>query len=229
MPGMPRRSIITAVTSLAVAAALAAGCTGERDNGDDAPLPDADTLLTSAADEMAGVETVRLRISADTEVADLPVREADAVVTRSGDAEGSAQIEQLGQVLELNFVMAGDTFYYQLIGPWLELSRDEAAQYYDPSAILDPERGVASLLRNAEQAEVRGTGSVGDTDTYEVAASFAAADLAVLLPGVPERVDGTVWIGQERPLLHRAAFALDGGTVTVELSDFDAPVQISAP
>jgi len=225
---MPRRSIITAVPVLAVAAVLAAGCSGDRDR-DDAPLPDADTLLTSAADEMAGVQTVRLRISADTEVADLPVREADAVVTRAGDAEGSAQVEQLGQVLELNFVMAGDTFYYQLIGPWLEVPREEAAEYYDPSAILDPERGVASLLRNAQQPEVRGTASVGDTETYEVAASFAAADLAVLLPGVPEQVDGTLWIGQERPLLHRAAFTLPEGTVTVELSGFGAPAQISAP
>lgn len=225
---MPRRAIITAVSSLAVAAVLAAGCSGERDNSDDA-LPEAEQLLTAAADEMAEVETVRLQIGADTELADLPVREADAVVTRAGDAEGSAQIEQLGQVLELNFVMAGDTFYYQLIGPWLELSREEAARYYDPSAILDPDRGVANLLRNAEQAEVRGTGSVGETDAYEVTASLAAADLAALLPGVPERVNGTLWIGQERPLLHRVTFELTGGTVTVDLSDFDAPVQISAP
>lgn len=227
MPGMPRRSIFTAVSCLAVVAVLAAGCTGER--GDEEAPPDAEALLASAADEMAQVDTVRLHIGADTALADLPVREADAVVTRAGDAQGSAQIEQFGQVLELEFVLAGDTFYYQLIGPWLELPREKAAEYYDPTAILDPERGVAHLLRNADQAEVRGTGDAGGVDAYEVGASFAAADLAALLPGVPEQVDGTLWIGQERPLLHRAEFSLPGGTVTVELSDFDAPVEIRAP
>lgn len=229
MPPMPKR--LPFLAALATAVVLAAGCSND---GDDAPpepqeTPDVTELMSAAADRMAQVETVRLRIEADADIADLPLRAADAVVTSAGDAEGTAEVEQLGQLLEIQFVLVEDTFHYQLVGQWLEMPRTDAAQLYDPSAILDPDQGIANLIRTAQEPEISGTSTVDGVQAYEVSATFGAAELAGVLPGVPDGLPGTLWIGVDEPLLHQAEFTPTGGTVTVNLSDFDAPADITAP
>lgn len=222
-----RRSV-TAVLIAATVLVAAAGCRS-RDGGGD--LPDGAGLLSAAADEMAGVETVAMLLESDTELAGLPVRQVDGVITRAGDAEGTALVEQLGQQLELQFVVVDETFHYQLLGSWQELPLADAAQFYDPSAVLDPERGVSQLLRTATEPAVERR----DGDRYEVSATFDAAALAVLLPGTTEDTRGTVWIGVDRPLLHQARFPVpaasggEPGMVNVALSRFDEPVTIVAP
>lgn len=210
---------LVAVTSLVLA-----GCGGSGD-GD---LPAGDAVLTAAADQMATLQTVTIAITSDVDVGDLPVREVAGVVTRDGEAEGTAQV-LLGQQLELRFVVVDDTFYYRLIGDWASMPLSQAAQFYDPSAILDPDRGVANLLRTASDARVVDR----DGDRYRVRARFDPAALGVLVPGADEPVEGTVWIGVDRPLLQQAEFPLDdgteAGTLRVELSGFDQPVTINAP
>lgn len=227
MPAMRTRG--TGIAAVVAAAVLAAGgCSG----GDDEPadLPDAAELMSASADEMAGVETVRLVLSAGGGIPGIPVQEADAVVTAAGDAEGVATVELTGVgAVEVQFVLVGDAFHYQAVGPWLQIPRADAAEIYDPSAILDPDRGVANLLRNARDPEVTGQETVGDVEAYRVTATFAAADLAAMLPGAAEDVDGTLWIGADTPLLHRAVFEVSGGEVTAQLSEFGEPVEISEP
>jgi lipoprotein LprG len=225
------RTHLPAARSVAVVVAVLlalAGCWG----GDDPDLPAGDALLRAAADEMAQVETVAVAIESDTDVAGLPLRAVDGVITRAGDAEGTALVEQLGQRLEVRFVVVGDTFYYQLFGGWQQLPLAEATEFYDPSAILDPDRGLSQLLRTATDPEVERR----DGDTYQVSATFGASGLATLLPGAPEGIRGTVWIGVDRPLLHRARVPVpaeaaggEAGTLSMNLSGFDQPVTISAP
>ncbi|QSB16907.1 LppX_LprAFG lipoprotein [Natronosporangium hydrolyticum] len=223
-----RRHLIAA-PALATALLLAAACTGEAD--DEGELPEGSELLADAADEMATVTTVRMRLATEEPFADLPVYGVDGVITDEGDAEGTADLEQLGQQLQLQFVVVDETFHYQLVGAWAELPLADAQVIYDPSAVLDPERGVANLLRTATDAEVVGRAG----DEYEVTANFQASELSVLLPGpVEEDLPGTVWIGAEQPLLHRAEFPVPvpdepEGVLTVELSEFNEPVEISAP
>src|SRR5690606_28699616 len=111
-----------------------AACTGDQD-----PPPDnAEQVLADAADAMADLRTVRLRVQADTDLAELPVRRVEAQVTRTGDAAGTAQVAQFGRLVEGAFVVVGDDFHSQVLGGWQKGSRAEAAALYDPSAILDP-------------------------------------------------------------------------------------------
>lgn len=225
------RRLGTAVAAAALTVLLAAaGCKGGGDD-DAADLPDGGELLQAAADEMAQVETVAIQLEADTDLAGLPLRQVDCVITQAGAAQGTAQVEQLGQRVEVQFVVLDDTFHYQLLGGWQELPLAEATDFYDPSAVLDPQRGLANLLRNATDPTVEGR----DGDAYEVTATFGAADLAVLVPGAADGTRGTVWIGVDRPLLHRARFPVpaagggEPGTLSASLSDFDQPVDITAP
>ena len=203
-----------------------AACTGDQD------LPDnAQQVLADAADAMADLQTVRLRVQADTDVAELPVRQVEVQVTRTGDAAGTAQVEQFGQLVEVAFVVVGDAFHYQVLGGWQRGSRAEAAALYDPSAVLDPDRGVAHLLRTVTDARVEGEDEVAGVRTWRVTAGLAEEALATLLPGAPEGVTGTLWIGVDRPLLYRVRFELpdDAGPVTVDLYDHDAPADIREP
>lgn len=226
MPRMRTRGTgFLAAVSAAALLAVATGCGGD---GDPVDLPEASELMSASADEMAGVETVRLVLSAGDGIPGIPLHAADAVVTAAGDADGTATVELTGVgAVEVRFVLVGDAFHYQAVGPWLQMPREDAAEIYDPSAILDPDRGVAHLLGAARDPEV--TGTRGDIEAYQVTATFAAADIAALVPGVAEDVTGTLWIGADRPLLYEARFELETGTVTAELSEFDEPVEISAP
>lgn len=223
---MPAMSLAAVLAVLTVG-----GCTRGGQAPVDGPLPDAAQLLEASAQEMAGVQTARLSIEADAEVADLAVRRVDGVVTRSGEAEGTAQVEQFGVLAEADFVVVAGTFHFRLVGGWQQVPLDSADALYDPSAILDPDRGVAALLRTATDAQTGGQDSLDGVDTYQVTAAFDAAVLDPLLPGIGDGVTGTLWLGSDRPVLHQARFEVpDGaGTVTVTLSDFDAPVDISAP
>jgi lipoprotein LprG len=222
------RKSVTAVLLAVTVLVANAGCRGRDDSAD---LPDGAGLLTAAADEMAGVETVAMLLETDVDLGGLPVRQVDGVITRAGDAQGTARVEQFGQQLELRFVVVDETFHYQLLGAWQQVPLADAAEFYDPSAILDPDRGVSQLLRTATDPQVEGR----DGDRYEVSATFNAAALAVVLPGATQDIRGTVWIGVDRPLLHQARFPVaagageEAGTLDVELSRFDEPVTIVAP
>lgn len=222
------RSPRTAAAFAVLLSTLAlAACTGDQN-----PPPDnAERVLADAADAMADLRTVRLRVQAETDVAELPVRRVEAQITRTGDAAGTAQVEQFGQLVEVAFVVVGDDFHYQVLGGWQKGSRAEAAALYDPSAVLDPDRGVAHLLRTLTDARVEGEDEVAGVRTWRVTAKIAEEALATLMPGAPEGVTGTLWIGVDRPLLHRVRVELpDGaGPVTVDLYDHDAPADIRAP
>lgn len=227
MPRMRTRLSPAAAAVTAMIALLLAACTGGADDPGEAP--EAEQLLAAAADEMAEVETAAISLDVTAPLEHLPVTGVSGVITREGEAEGSAQVEQLGQQLELQFVVVDEVFHYQLLGPWAQMPLGDAQVLYDPTAVLDPDRGLANVLRTATDPEV-----VEQADgEYEVDATFSAEALEVLLPGAfDEDVAGTVWIGADQPLLHRAEFPVEGAQPTalqVALSDFDEPVTISAP
>jgi lipoprotein LprG len=222
-----------AVTALAAGTAMT-GCTGDG-AADQLAGRSASELLAAAAEEMAAVGTVRLRVDVEAAAgaagtATVPVRDVDGHVTAAGDAQGTARVEQFGQLVELEFVVTGDDFHYRLLGSWQQVPRAEAASLYDPSVILDPDRGVANLLRTATEADLDGTERIGGVDTVRVTATVDQEAAAALLPGAPEGLTATMWVGTDRILLHQVVFsAPEFGTATVRLSDHDVPVDIRAP
>jgi lipoprotein LprG len=106
---------------------------------------------------------------------------------------------------------------------------------YDPSAILDPDRGIAKVLGSVTDAKTEAQESVDGRPAYRVAVKANGDDLSTIVPGVSGTVPGKVWLGTTDKRLLKAQFTLPGsgnakgGTVTVVFSDFDAPATISAP
>jgi lipoprotein LprG len=210
-----------------------AACSGKRQQ---ANLPAGDPLLKESATAMREVKTVTFAIEADGTVGGIALRRADGQLTKEGSAKGNARIGPGAGSLQLDFVVVGDSFYLKgLTGGWQKVPLATAATVYDPSAILDPDRGIAKVLGTASDGRTEAKEKVEGVETYRVAAKLSAADLNAIVPGVGEGVTGKLWIAADNKRLIKAAFAVpaSGGSdpvnVTVTFRDFDAPVTISAP
>lgn len=220
MPRRARPSLLVLLLTL-----LLVGCSG---GGDD--LPPGGELLTRSADAMAAVTTARFALDVEGTLAGFPVQGAQAQLTREGDAAGTVILARGEQVSELEFVLTGGSLYLQgPTGGFQKLPAALASSVYDPSAILDPQRGIPALLRSATGATTEAREEVGGVDAYRVRATFPAPVLSGLVPGVTADTSGLVWIGVENSRLVQARFQLPQATATVRLSDFDAPADIAPP
>lgn len=222
------------VALLGVLLAVLAGCT--KKNTPKGDLPAADGLLQAAAADMRAVNTVRFAIEATGTVAGLALRRAEGVLTRSGEAQGKAQVEQFGTNIELDFIVKGDKMYIKgPTGGYQQVPLSLASAVYDPSVILNPDKGVANMLATATEAKTEAREAVNGVDAYRVSAKLNSQAVSAVVPGVSGDITGQLWIGVERPRLLKTTFAVPGqsgtaaGTVTITLSDFDAPVTINAP
>lgn len=212
-------ALLLALLTLAVA-----GCSGGED------LPDGQQLLSRSADTMREVSSARFVLDLQGNLSGVVIEGAQGRLTRQGEAKGTATIDQGGQLTELEFVLTGDTLYLQgPTGGFRELPASFASSVYDPSLILDGERGVPALLESATGPTTEARERVNGVGSYRVRATFPATVLGGLVPAVSQDTEGQVWIGAQRPHLLRARFELPDGTVTVQLSEFDAPVDITPP
>lgn len=231
-----RRSLALA-GALSLLLALSAACTGDRtpvpagETGAASSLPRADELLTAAATELRTVRSARFTITTDGPATLLDISSAEGVLTAEGEAEGTARLSQPGGPLRLSFVVKGDSLYVNgLTRGWQRVPLSVAASIYDPSAILSADRGVANLVATAS-GSTEARESIDGVPAYRIRGTLPGAALATLAPGADGDVVGTLWIGVDRPLLHRVTFPGPGGsgTVTVTFSDYDIPVTIRTP
>jgi lipoprotein LprG len=233
---MSRTSRTLAVT---VALALAVtGCSSKKDDppAADANLPAAAQLLADGDKAMTDVKTTHFTVDVQGELTSVPVSHAEGDLTKEGSAKGTAKISQLGTVIEASFVILGDSIYLKAAtGGYQKLPLAMAASVYDPSAILDPQRGAAKLLRDARNPQTQAMEKVDGRDAYKISFEPDAAALAALIPGKPTNVTAVVWLDAQTKRIAKAEFALPAagsdpaGTVTVAFSAYDAPVTISAP
>jgi len=232
---VPRRAHRALIPLFAIVLAGLFGCS--KDDKSPSALPDAATLLTEASTAMRDVTTAHIKIDAQGELAELPLRRADGDLTKEGDAKGTIQIEQLGALVEYEFVMKGETIWLKgVTGGWQPLPAALAASVYDPSAILDPDRGVSKVLSTASEPQTEAQEEIDGRQTYRVAAKLDATAASALVPGVGPGVTGKLWFDAETKHLRRAVLSVpstpSGGqpaVVTIDFTDIGKPVTVSAP
>ena len=222
-------------TAVGVAAVLVllAGCTsGSSDPSPSTTAPPNPTeLLTASAKAMSAVTSAHFALSVDGELPDLTVQKADGDLTAAGDAQGTATIKQFGQLIEVEFVLAGQKLYLKgPTGGFAQIPAALAGQLYDPSVILNPDKGVSAVL-----SSVTGATLVSSDDTTAVVSGTVPKDLAAsLVPGINSDVKATFTIEQPLAELTSAQFELAGAdskpaTVDVELSALNEAVTINPP
>src|SRR5689334_11731554 len=175
-------------------------------------LPAGDALLKESAAAMREIKTAQFLITADGAIAGLALRRAEGTLTKEGSAQGTALIDQAGANVELTFVIVGDKIYLKgPTGGYQTLPLQLAATVYDPSAILDPDRGIAKVLGSATGATTEASESVDGKDAWRVAVITTGTDLAGLIPGLTGSIPAKLWIADADKRLLKATFTLPGG------------------
>ncbi|SFB33720.1 lipoprotein LprG [Amycolatopsis marina] len=233
---MISRRILLGAFALAIAATT--GC-----SSDEAPqgqLPDASGLLEQAATATAGITSTHFSLQVNGTVPGLSVQNLEGDLTTeggpSGAAQGTGKVALGGQLVEVEFVLAEEDLYIKgPTGSFQKLPAALGAGVYDPSAVLDPERGVANVLRSVQDPATQAQEEINGVQAYKVTGTVTKDVLAGLLPGAPSGGDITLWLhteGEHLPVKASVALQGEGGepaTVDVTLSDVDKPVTVTPP
>jgi lipoprotein LprG len=203
---------------------------------DDAgPLPDASKTLQESAAAMKDLTSIGFTLTTEGKPP-IQISGGDVKLLRSGDAQGVLNLQQGGQSVETDFVLLGDVVYFKgPTGGYQKLPRAMVAAVYDPSAILDPQRGISKLLSSVKGGEAEATEKVGGKNAHRVKVTLPASSAATLVPGITKDLSGQVWIGEadKRLLKVRAAVPAEqggeGGTVVVTFTEFGQAYKITAP
>jgi lipoprotein LprG len=225
--------------SLAVIAALVAGCSSDSDGGDTSGLPDGASLLKDAATATREIRSAHFAIKVNGTVSGIPVQEADGDLTRdggpSGAAKGTIKLTLMGQLIDGEFVLVNDSLYIKgPTGGFQKYPASLTSNLYDPSAILNPDKGVANVLATVKDAKAEKKEDVGGVSTYRVRGKSGQDVISAIVPGVDADVSLVVWLREDTKVPVKASVEMpgaDGKTATVELtlSDLGKQVTITAP
>ncbi|MBF8193002.1 LppX_LprAFG lipoprotein [Nonomuraea sp. K274] len=212
---LPKLRLIVAV--IVLVSACSSGGGGE--------LPAGPDLMKRAAEAMRAVKSATFSIATEGKP-QVPLKQADGRLTAAGDADGTITLDVFGILQEVSFAVIGETVHFKgATGGFQKMTRAQLAQFYDPSVILEPTRGIAQLLASATGPEVEGV----EGSSYRVATTFPGQVTGQIIPGVNQGVNAKIWLDQATARLAKASLPLPGGTVTVSFSDYDAPVTITPP
>jgi lipoprotein LprG len=199
-------------------------------------LPDGRKVLQEASATMRGVQSVGFAIRSEGNPP-ISVKTADGKLLKSGDAQGTLQLNQSGRSVEMAFTLVGDTVYFKgATGGYQKLPKATVLAVYDPSAILDPQRGVVKLLDTATKPKTDKREKVGGQEALKVEATLSRSVVPSLVPGVAKDIDGQVWVSESDHRVLKVRVPIpktsgDGtqGAVTVTFADFNQNFVITAP
>ena len=231
---MPSRAVLLRRAGAGLLAlAVLSGCGGGE------PEESADELLDRARTTLDDTQSVHFTLTSEGAPATgthLVGGEGD--IARPSSFEGTLKVLAFGATADLEVISVDGTVYAQL--PFTSgFSVVDPAQFGfgDPGALLDPETGISQLLAEAENAELGEESRVDGEVVREVTADLPGELVEQILtsedPTTP--VDARFSIASDSGELRRAVLtgpffsADDEATFTLELSDFGADVEITAP
>jgi LppX_LprAFG lipoprotein len=227
----------TAAPLLAVALVAVPALTACGNGGDD--TESAADLLAHAKRTLDETETLHFVLNSEgTPETGTELVGGEGDIARPASFEGTLQVLAMGSTLDLAVVSVDGTVYAQL--PFTSgYSVVDPAQFGfgDPGELIDPETGISQLLSEAEDAELGEERRVDGEVVREVTADLPGELVEQILTSEdPSRpVQGRFSIAVDSGELLRAELtgpffsAEDDATYTLELSDFGADVEITAP
>jgi hypothetical protein len=228
-----RRRGVPLLALAALAVPVLIGCTG---GSSSESAPD---LLAHAQHTLDDAETLHFVLgSKGAPDAGTVLVGGEGDVARPASFEGTLKVRALGSTLDLGVVSVDGTVWAQL--PFARsFSEIDPAQFGfgDPGALLDPGTGISQLLGKATSAKLGEERRIGGEVVREVTAELPGHLVGQILtsqdPAKP--VQARFSIATDSGQLRRAELtgpfftAEDAATYTLELSDFGADVEITAP
>ncbi len=180
---------------------------------------------------MAGLTSAHFTLTVRGKLPDLKVQGAAGDLTSVGDAQGTAKMTQFEQLVEVDFVVVGKVLYVKgPTGGFTKLPAALAGEIYDPTAILQADKGVAAVLRHVvTPGKATLVGS-----SFTITGTVPKATAAALVPGITSDAMGTFTIDEASSRLTEVVLHLAGAdgnpaAVDLALSDFNKAVTVSAP
>ena len=110
-----RRALTGILLVLLVLLVAVSGCSGSSGTptpaSTTAPPPTASEILAASATAMAEVTSAAFSLTVDGQLPSVTVQSAKGVLNADGDAQGTAAIVQFGQLIEVEFLLAGGQLY----------------------------------------------------------------------------------------------------------------------
>lgn len=202
----------------------------------DAPLPDATTLLKQSSDTTRSQKSAHVVLTTTGDIKSLPITilTGDMTLTPAVAAQGKADIMFLGQKLsDVKFVVSDGNLYGAITTGGAMENFGPAADIYDISNILSPENGLANILANFSDAKAEGRESVNGADAVKVTGTLPAEAINKIAPQlkVSGPVPGTAWIREDGDhQLQQVKFDIaQDKSIQMTLSDWGKTVTVDKP
>lgn len=232
--GMQTRSRFAVLFSALIATVLLfAGCSSSSTSTAD--LPDAATMLSDSSKATAALKSVHLELSVSGQIEALPIE------TLSGDLQNSPAVAAQGKttlnvygskVSDVEFVVVEGTLYAALT-PGSFADFGPAADIYDVSAILNPEKGLANILKNFTDPKTEAVEEINGVEAAKITGTVSAEAVNAIAPqlDVKDAVPGTAWVRTDggHALVQAKLDVSEGNSVQMTLSKWDEPVTINKP
>lgn len=251
---------VPTVAAAAVAAAVLTGCsTADKTDSTGAPssapatsdttrsgtppsvsTTDARSLLDQASKTTQLTEAVHLKLTVDPKVQGLPVQELDGtVITKpSPAAKGSGKFRIKDQYEAIDFVIVGGKLYTKKAGANWEEAGDitgGGAKSYDPSVVLDQNKGIGNVLAKMTDPKIAGTETKNGVKAVKITGMLNSTDFDSIFPTRgPGQLKGehpaTVWIAEAAPNnLVQLSITTDNGDISLTTDKWQEKVDIVKP
>lgn len=211
------------------------GCSSSSKTND-APLPDAATLLKQSAETTRKQTSAHVVLTTTGDIKALPITvlTGDMTLTPAVAAQGKADIMFLGQKLsDVKFVVSDGNLYGAITAGGAMENFGPAADIYDISTILSPENGLANILTSFTDPKAEGRESVNGVDAVKITGTVPADAMNKIAPAlkVTGPIPGTAWIREDGDhQLQQVKFDVEQGkNIQMTLSDWGKTVTVDKP
>jgi lipoprotein LprG len=227
------RSLWLILTALFATTVLLAGCSSSSEKSS-ADLPDAATLLKDANTATRSLQSIHLEFAVDGQIENFPIKSLSGDLTQAPAvaAQGNAKLSFQGSDVDAKFVVIDAILYVALSGDSF-IDMGPAADVYDISAILDPDKGLANLIANFDEPRSESTETINGVETVKVTGRVSAEAVNGIAPPlkVAQPTPGTAWIeknGEHKLVRVKIEPAADQ-SIQMTLSEWNKPVTVTRP
>ncbi|WP_019202765.1 LppX_LprAFG lipoprotein [Tsukamurella sp. 1534] len=212
-------------------------------------LPKAD-IVQEAAKATRETYSEHLVLTVDKAIQGLPVASVDGDITSDKDsktvaAKGDANVRVQENYVQTKFVVIDGHLYANLGGPkFQDMGKTGEKGVYDPSVILDMDKGLAKVVESIQNPKVESRETVNGLKTVKVTGTVSPQLLDPILPQITEvakrgnvsTLPLTLWIVDEsgadpqpRPNVAQMRVTMQQGNIDLKLSDFGKQVSVEKP
>ena len=198
-------------------------------------LPDPATLLAQSAVTTRVLKSAHVVQAVAGKIEGLPVKALNADVTTSPTAAATGQwtLTFAGSDINANFVVVDGELYTDALaaGQWSDMGK--ASDVWDPTAILNPDLGLAKILSGFSSPKAVGRETINGLATVKITGQVSGDAVIAMLPkaAVSGPVPATAWIREDgdHELVRLTLEPSPGNSLQLTLYNWNAPVTVTKP